>query len=52
MVQDKVVAYQKYQQNKVNAGLTDHLHNTVTLSAKKRQIQTKYKSCDFFFLMQ
>ena len=41
MVQDKVVAYKKYQQKKDNAGLTDHLQNTLTLSAKNRQIETK-----------
>ena len=49
-MQDKVVPYEKNQQNKPSAILTDHLHKDVTLSAKIRQIATKL--CDFFHMQQ
>lgn len=40
-MQDKVVAYEKNQQNKPSARLTDQLHKDITLLAEIRQIETK-----------
>ena len=57
LVQDRVIAYEKNQQNKPNVGmiassigLTDQLHKDITLSARIGQIETKL--FDFLHMQQ
>lgn len=48
----EVIIYEKNQQNKPNAGMTDQVHKDITLSAEIRQMELAVCLILFFHIQQ